>query len=605
MFFRFLSTLMTIRIIVCSLALVAATALLASPLPEVAPPQLTPPDESVIKLTLHVRAGANEDGDGSDASPFPSVQQAISAAQKAAEPARILIGPGVYRETVNLVGSDSAEAHLLVIEAVQAGTAIISGSDVFADWTPVPGSPGRFSHGWKYNFGWETNPWPGLMPMDSQGFRHELLFIDGKPSRQVFAEVDLVEGTYFVDEDADRILLQLANDGSPSESLVEISVRPQKDRGDHSKLVRIYNRDHVVLRGLVMHHGRASSTAAALQILGSSHLVLEDCRVEWNSGKGFGIEQTSGRHPSNVVIRRMHFDFNGFAGMGGGFHDGLIEDVTTNGNNWRGVMFGATGWAPCGWKFSGMDRVVIRRMQAVGNYASGGWFDDHITNVVIEDFTSMNNLRAGLSVEAVEGPLIVRNAFLAGNSVGLNLFDSRNVAVVDSLMVDNTMSQVKLAGSLPMSELELEKIKPAWRKNRLRKRQTPTQITLIANRIGVTEASATRVRLIEFGMRDHAFQLPGGEFSLKPTIETLTSSAAVYAHPDGASALAFPDLTAGAVTFAAWKVLTSQDGDSIFDEEALKNARDSAEEKAGVKTNPSQISDPVKPSSSQADELEL
>ncbi len=590
----------------CACVLVAATTVSASGLPEVDAPRLIPLDESLISLSLHVRADAKTGGDGSVAMPFRFVQQAIDAAQKAAEPARILVAPGVYRETLNIAGSEGDASPLLVIEATELGRVVISGSDVFSDWKPVVDHAGRFSHPWKLKLGWEKNPWPGLMPMDARGFRHELLFLDGKPSRQVFEEADLREGTYYVDEEGKRILLQIAEGQTPAKLNVDVSVRPANDRGDHSKLVRVFKRDNVVFRGLVIRHGRSLSVSAAFQILGSSNLLIEDCRVEWNSGRGLAIETTGGLQPTNVVIRRTHCDDNGFAGMGGGFHDGLIEDVTTNRNNWRGVMFGATGWAPCGWKLSGLDRVVIRRMQSIGNHASGGWFDDHIENVVLEDFVGMNNLRAGLSVEAVEGPLIVRNAFLAGNSVGFNLFDSRNVALVESLIVDNVVSQVKLAGSLPMDPGELKKVKPDWRRYRLSKRQVPTNIILSENRIGITAAFATpEVRLLEFAMRDHVFVMPDGTHPLQQTLATLTSAGAVYAHVDPETASLFPDLNGRAIDFDAWKQVSAQDDDARFDMEALQAARAEAEKKVGVSIDPYRAPDPIVPPSSTADELEL
>lgn len=573
-------------------------------LPEVVPPEVNPPDESVIQLTLHVESTAKPGGDGSSSAPFQAIQDAIEAANRSDEPVRIQIAPGTYRETLNIVANSQAEPPLLVIEAKKPGTVVISGSDEFSEWLPVPDQPGRFSHPWELNRGWEPNPWPGLMPMGARGFRHELLFLDGNPVRQVFEEANLGDYTYFVDETSRRLFLQLPEDESPNSFTIEVSVRPANDTGDHSKLIRIFKRDNVVLRGLVAQHGMSTSTMAAVQILGSSNLLIEDCRIEWNSSRGLAIETTGGVHPSNVVIRRTRCDNNGFAGIGGGFHDGLIEDVTANFNNWRGVMFGATGWAPCGWKFSGMDRVAIRRMQAVGNHASGGWFDDHITNVVIEDFTAMNNLRAGLSVEAVEGPLVVRNAFLAGNSVGFNLFDSKNVTLAESLIVDNLDAQVKLAGSLPMPSEELANVKQNWRKKRLSKRQVPTNILLSNNLIGVTLPSSSS-RLLTFGMRDHAFELPDGTPSLMPMITTLTSTGAVYAHPDGEVALAFPDLRGRGITFDAWTQTTNQDIDARFDMDALKSARAAAEKKAGITITPYTAPDPNNPASSGADELEL
>lgn len=589
-----------------AIALVAATSVTASTLPEPDAPRLNPPDESAIQLTLHVRADAKLDGDGSKQSPFVAVQEAIDAAVKSAEPARILVGPGIYRETLNIGGSDGGEPHLLVLEAEESGTAVISGSDVFSEWEPVPDVPGRFAHPWKLKIGWEKNPWPGLMPMDSEGLRHELLFVDAKPSQQVLKEGDLREGTYYVDEDKEHILLQLGEEQTPAGLNIEVSVRPVKDRGDHSKLVRIFKRDNVVLRGLVVQHAMNPMGMAALQILASSNIVVEDCRVEWNSGSGIAINPHDGTSATNVVLRKLRVDNNGFIGLTGGFQDGLIEDVTTNENNWRGVMVGATGWAPCGWKLSGLDRVVLRRMQAIGNHASGGWLDDHITNVVIEDFTSMNNLRAGLSVEAVVGPLVVRNAFLAGNSVGFNLFDSRNVALVDSVIVDNLESQVKLSGSIPMEPEELAKVQPNWRRERLSKRQVPSNVTLSANKVGVTGLSTTnKGRLLEFGMRDHAFTAPDGTQVLTKTIETLQSSGATYTHPDGDTGPVFPDLSGRTLQLEDWQNLSDQDADARFDVEAVQTAREEGEKKSGFSIKPYAAPDSPSPADSKADALEL
>jgi hypothetical protein len=282
------------------------------------------------------------------------------------------------------------------------------------------------------------------MPLSAPGLRRELLFIDRRPLHQVFTEADLAPGSYWIDEDNARLVLALAPGQQPT-GLIEASVRPAAPQGAHSKLLRVFQRDHVVLRGLVFRHASTPAFAGAVQFLASSNLLIEDVCTEWNSGVGLLINPFHGIPCTNVVLRRVQMDHNGFMGLTGGFHDGLLEDTTTH-----------------------------------GNHASGGWLDDVIHHVRIEDYVGLNNLRSGLSVEATEGPLVIERAWIAGNSTGLNLFDSRATALIDSTVVNNTEAQVRISGSLPMDPDALAAMRPEWRRLRLSKRQTPTDLTLRA-----------------------------------------------------------------------------------------------------------------------------
>ena len=585
-------------VIGCAVAFSHASETLA-----VDPPRLTAIDESAIKATLHVAADARPNGDGSQARPFASVQSAVLAAQRLNQPVRVLIGPGVYRETIDVAGKADVSEPLLVLEATQPGSAVVSGSDVFTAWTPLAGKPGQYVHAWPHRFGWEKNPWPGLMPLDAPGLRRELLFIDGRPLRQVYREADLAPETYWVDEDTSRLVLALTPGSKPA-GPIEVSVRPAKAQGAHSKLLRVFERDNVVVRGLVFRHAATPAFHGALQVLASANLLVEDVRTEWNNGVGLLLNPHRDVHCTNVTVRRVHMDHNGFMGLSGGFHDGLVEDSSTDHNNWRGVAVGATGWAPCGWKLSHLERVVIRRHRTVGNHASGGWFDDVIHHVRLEDYVALNNLRSGISVEATEGPLVIERAFLAGNSTGLNLFDSRNTALLDSTVADNTESQVRIAGSLPMAPEALARVKPDWRRHRLSKRQTPTNIVLRDNTIAVTRPELWKARLITLGMRDHAFVNAEGAASLQPTIDTWRASGNRYAHPDGPGAARFGDAHNAAIDLASWQSLSGQDADSSFDKEAAASAAAARERAAGVSVKPYTRPEMPAPASA-ADALEL
>lgn len=508
-------------------------------------PRIQVPDESNVATEIRVAAG-------------DSIQVAVDRAVPqllAGQSVRILIAPGIYRETIDI--ADLGNVGTLIIEAETPGSSIISGSDVFVDWELDDSETGVFAHDWPYDFGWEPNPWKGLMPMTTPGFRHELLFLNGEPQVQVLSAEAMRDGTYWVDEDADQIYFNPPGEVDLAEQTVEISVRPLKSSGAHSKLLRVWKSDNIVLRGLIFQHGMTRDFTGAVQFLGSSNLLIEDCQMILNSSAGLLVNAFSGRPADNVVIRNVDTSRNGFIGLTGGFHNGWIENNRSNYNNWRGVLFGATGWAPCGWKLSHLHRVVIKDSEAIGNHASGAWLDDEISHIWMENFTGAGNFRSGLSTEAVMGPLVIRGADLYGNSVGLNLFDSQQVALIDSILIDNHQAQIRYAGSTTLTAEELKVYPQAWRRNRLSKRQVPTQLTVRNSLLAVSEASSS-ARLFQFGMREHAYRV-WGEPMLQPLVDTLSLVGLIYAHPNGTEAPAFPDLENRATDYAAWVELTGSD----------------------------------------------
>jgi hypothetical protein len=282
----------------------------------------------------------------------------------------------------------------------------------------------------------------------------------------------------------------------------------------------------------------------------------------WNSGVGLLVNDFHGEQASNIVIRDVQTDYNGFMGLTGGFEDGLLERHTANFNNWRGMQYGATGWAPCGWKLSHLKRVIIRDCEASGNGASGGWFDDEIEDVLVDGFIAVGNFRSGLSVEGTVGPsdltenttpgtLVIRRAQLAENTTGLNLFDSRNVALVDSIIVNNSQSQIRLSGSTRLSDEELATFKTDWRRRRLSKRQIPENLTISDTIIAITDAKLSD-RFFKFGMREGAYVGEQG-YRLQSMADSLSLNNVTFIHPDAKTAPLFPTLNDSATDFATFE----------------------------------------------------
>lgn len=491
-------------------------------------------DTQAVRHTLFVAQSdrADDGNPGTADRPLRTIQAAVNLARRharAGEGTRILIGPGVYRETVDISGrADNAP---LIIEARPTGRAVISGSDLFTEWRQVGPGAGVWEHHWPHRFGWVDNPWPGLMPMTTPGLRRELLFIDSRPMRQVFARENLEAGTYFVDEEGGRLLLQTPAGSDPRRRRVEVSVRPTAPTGPHSKLMRLNEVSNVIIRGLVFEHAASMPFSdPALMLRRVNNIIIEDCTMRWNNGEGLSGE---GR---NVIFRRVVAGDNGTLGMSGSWRNALIEQCQTNRNNWRGMLFGVTGWAPCGFKFAYVDGMILRDHQAIQNGASGGWFDDQNRNVLIERFNGLNNFRSGLSLEANTGPIVVRSSILMGNSVGLNGFDTINVSVEDTLIAANHSKQVRLAGSTPVDPAELQGL-PDWRKGRLSQRRPPEHWTFRRTIIGAGAEHQDSL-LIEHwmrgGNRDDAGRPPLDRLNRTLRLEQVT-----FAHPQPERAL-FP-----------------------------------------------------------------
>jgi hypothetical protein len=569
-------------------------------------PNLELPDEAAIRQTLYVDQGARRSGSGTRAAPFQSIGEALQSARRSALPTRISIAAGDYRETLDISGTGAGGDPLIILEAEEKGQVTILGSDILTDWKAVAGHPYRYTHPWSLGRGWEANPWPGLMPLETPGLRNELVFRNNSPLRQVYEESALKANTYYVDDEGQRLFVQLPLGQDIRSLTIEASVRPVPRQGKDSKLLRVFQRDNLVLRGLTFRHAATTSFAGAVQILASRNILIEDCLFEWNSGWGLSITQNAGRRSENIVVRRSSSLNNGFSGMGGDFQNALLEDITITGNNWRGAEVGATGWAPAGWKFSGLDRVILRRFLVVANHASGGWLDDNIYNVLIEDFVSMNNLRAGLSVEAIDGPVLLRRAFLAGNSTGINLFDSRNLTVVDSIAVDNTLSQIRLAGSTVMDPEALARIQPDWRRERLRKRQSPSDITLKNVMIGISgEIEAARDgMLITVGVRESRFFAADGSLTLQPLVDTFQAEGLVLGHPRNRNARVFHDLTARPIQVSDWERLVKQPMRFEFSNDRIRSAVKARLSSIGIEIEPYDGSH-LPTASSVADSLEL
>jgi hypothetical protein len=460
---------------------------------------------------------------------------------------------------------------------------VVSGSDVFQEWTESE-IENVFVHAWPYDFGWEPNPWPGDLALKYlQGTRRELLFLNKNPMTQVVDPSELAEGTYLVDEETDRVLFYPPVGVDLEEALVEISVRPEALYGADSKLLRVFRVNNVMLQNLVFEHAAAGSLAndATIAFRGCSNVVIEDVTIRWSNGFGLSMGGQGDTPAENFIVRNFRSIGSGALAMdGGGLSNSLFDGGEIRQTNWRGALWGATGWAPCGFKFASYYGMHMRDFTISQTHASGVWMDTDNIDILFERVYSVNNYRSGFSLEGNKGPITIRDSIIFGNSTGINGFDNSGVIVENTLIVNNGERQVRFAGSHPLSEEELLEFDAGWSRERQRMRHIPRDWALLGNLIGSTD-NAVSQDVFDFGLRSGSFTDGDGNPVFQVFADTYTGSDNEFSLPGGQSASGFPTLTNGPATFPQWVNLVGEQNATWVSTESLEMALTEAEAVVG------------------------
>jgi hypothetical protein len=363
----------------------------------------------------------------------PDVQvRTISEAATKAEPGdTVVIHDGIYRETVTVEKSGTAEKPIR-FQAALGENVIITGAVEIRNWRKEPGGEHVFSAPWPHRFiGWSktgTHPDDDFHKMIG---RCEQVFIFGYPLLQVLDRARLSRGTFYVDLDAKRIYV-CPRDGadlSKELPLVEASARQMLWRSKGA---------YVHLRGIRFRFAANMAQHGAAQFEGDRG-VVEDCVFESMNSEGatFAAE--------GLVVRRCIFQNNGQLGFHASrAHNLLFSECIVRDNNVKGF---SRGWEAGGDKLVYCRGAVLERSQFVANRGSGIWFDVGNENCVVRNCLIADNEDAGIFYEISYG-LHAHDNVIVGNGFGetpgswgaasaISLSSSPNCVIERNLMVGN------------------------------------------------------------------------------------------------------------------------------------------------------------------------
>ena len=121
-------------------------------------PARAEPGPTQILYVNNQHPNALDTNPGTDESfPLKTVNKAISLATPGT---KIIIYPGIYRETIEIENLSGTPDLPIALEAQQTGQAVISGSDVLTGSWVTEGRPGLYSHQWLYDWGLAPYPIP-------------------------------------------------------------------------------------------------------------------------------------------------------------------------------------------------------------------------------------------------------------------------------------------------------------------------------------------------------------------------------------------------------------------------------------------------------------
>ena len=432
-----------------------------------------PIDESLISVTLHLDASAPTGGNGSQSSPFNTLQAALNRAiythNAANQGVRVLVAPGTYREgaagVANAISFPTPVSPApVVVEGAgwspgrHTGDVVFSGSEIWSGWTNE--GDGTWTREWPYAWGVGPNNTGGGAPPEAM-LRYECVHVNGMtyyqmlgPSDPNITHLTPQEGAFWVNEEADVITIRPpAGFGDLNTATVEVTTKRRLMH--HWRLQASTSPTHIALRNLVFQHAAPGLNSGAVYLQNVNGLVVEDCVFRDNKQMGISVVGMN----AVFTVRRTDIIRNGEMGSGFQGLNILAEDVKWNDNSRFADVVMYYGWGYGGIKIGATSNLTFRRIEASRNYGMGLWFDTANVNCLVEDSVVTDNTSQGVwsennnrnNITALNGTptVTLRRTYIAGNyrrspqatalGGGYYITESENSLIEHSVIYDNAI----------------------------------------------------------------------------------------------------------------------------------------------------------------------
>lgn len=375
----------------------------------------------------------------------------LGAALRRLEPGdTLLIGEGVYRETLSLPKKNWHASQKTYIRPIANQKVVIKGSDVITDWRQVKGG--------YYASPWARKPEPEQVFVNGQAFEqvggtifagypldasHPLIRLHSKeggiwPARSSNTLDQIPVGGFYFDRAKRRLLINLGAK-TVANTKLEVSTRPL--------LLDANSVAGMVIENLEFEHSNTSfdRRGGAVRVKGSDN-VLSNIKVKW--ADAIGVHLVGDR---NTLINSS-VTFSGQLGASvRGVSNRILGNYIAN-NNMRGFN---KYWEAGGIKLvgeGGAHGTLVDGNVVAFNHGDGIWFDWLNTDNIISNNLVAYNDGFGIHYEASQGAKIVGNNVIGNKQRGIYLFQSWDSTVAYNVIVGNGLEAIVAMGSDRVAE---------------------------------------------------------------------------------------------------------------------------------------------------------
>lgn len=363
---------------------------------------------------LFVATTGSDSAAGTRKDPLRTLSAAV---ERADQGTTIVLREGTYRGTVGLVRKR------LTIQPFPGEQVWFKGSVVVRDWT-------RTAEGWRHD-GWN----PGLCrdcflpeiidPDHPLAGLPDMVFVDGRPLRQVADADSVTRGTFSVDPERNTLLIGT----NPAGRTVEASAFPWLLQFDGPRAAGS------TIRGVgVAHYAsyQEYGQRGAMVVVNAPSVTLENNTFAYSASSGAAVFQ-----PGATVAHNTFAD-NGLVGLVANRADDLeLSGNTFTRNNREHFALSGKAIGAAGAKITRTKRPVIRSNAFVDNIGTGWWCDLGCTDAVVVNNVARGNAVHGLYYEVSSTALIASNLVLDNGGKGLKISSSENVSVYHNTFVGN------------------------------------------------------------------------------------------------------------------------------------------------------------------------
>lgn len=496
-------------------------------------------------VTIYVNGQTGSDSHpGTSSEPVKTIQQGVNLAltqERKFVGAKVLISPGVYRESVTL--SSARTSAPVTIEAATPGTVSIDGSNVLDNGDQ---SSGIYSFAWSDSVRGCPLPsgWPAGMP--PVALANEMVFVNGAPLVQVTSASNLVPGTFYINTSDSRVEVDPLAGTDIATAQVEVSAR--------RTTLTIDDSTNIVVRGIALQHAASCMNVGGAEVNSSSNILFDNVTANWNNWGAVGINGSK-----SVTVKNSTFSYNGGVGFTGfEVQNGLFLNNKADYNNWRGEQVGFYDFAQGGFKFGRSRTVTVNGQHSYNNQAEGLWFDTDNENVTVEDSVLVGNATDNLKFEANEGPLTATGNSLCSGGVGVLLIDSAGVTLSNNYIYGNQST-----GTNPtygnLTTTQNAQVYLAGNPGGRTYTNFQTGATVTSQNTHVTFSGN---RLGDSGSGQYLFNTYLSGYNWTDFLDSFHSSGNTWWDPSNADAIRTPG--GNTVSLSGWRGLTGQDSTSEF-----------------------------------------